>query len=100
MAAYGISADERAVHAKTLTASTEDTVTFAQYVSHVEVTAHPGGSAPIYITTDNTPAVIAGAKTSVSFPGNSLRLPVVKKSGPTVVRLICAEPITYSVSEA
>lgn len=109
MANYTIAAGARAVHAKTLVANTEDTVTFtARIDGEVTLLVHPGGSSPVYVTTDGTAATVGGVNTRVVWPGYGARLTDQRQgtltglegstdAPPTVVRLISADTPVYSV---
>lgn len=109
MGSYTIAAGARAVHAKTLVAAAEDTVTFTGRVDgEVTLLVHPGGTDPVYVTTDGTAAAVAGANTRVVWPGFAAILTDQRQgtlsglagstdAAPTVVRLISAGTPTYSV---
>jgi len=109
MTDYSIAAGDVAVHAKTLTSGSEDVVTFPGVDADGVVTLilHPGTSAPVYVSTGNVPATIAGPKCRVLFPGWSgtltgpsgvlAGLSGASSTPPTTVRLISAEAAVYSV---
>jgi hypothetical protein len=103
MAAHSVAADERAAHAKTLVANTQDTVTFASDFEEVDI--HSDGVAAIYFTVGvggagQPDATVAGAKTYLMPAGVVSRRRVrVPGSGNTVVKLISAGVPTYSVAQ-
>ncbi len=99
MASYPVAEGERGVHAKTTVADTMDTVTFADDCREVEVMSD--GAAPLYVTVDGPDATVAGPDTDVlPLGGNSARVIKSWESGPTVVCLISAGVVTYSVTRA
>lgn len=99
MASYSVSASEHGAYAKTLVASTVDTVTFDKDVDTVEVVSD--GSAAIYVTVDGSTPTVAGAAT-YELPADAIavRRIVVPTSGDTVVKLISSGTPVYSVAEA
>ncbi len=99
MASYPVAEGERGVHAKTTAANTMDTVSFSDDCREVEVLSD--GAASLYVTIDGPDATVAGAATDVlPFGGNCVRVVKSWETGPTVVRLISAGVVTYSVTRA
>ncbi len=111
MAGYTVAVGEIGAHAKTLAASTVDTVTFtlgsatapgwARVPKKVEVLTD--GAADIYVTIDGSTPTVAGANCyrMPAFPGATVI--DVRDSDPTdavVVQLISAGTPVYSVSRA
>lgn len=102
MASYSVNAPAIGAYAKTLVASTVDTVTFDRDVNEVEVVTD--GSAATYVTTDgSTPTVAGGATILVPAGVAARRIPVSSvtqaATGGTVVKLISAGTPVYSVAE-
>lgn len=100
MAAYTVTSGQRGVHAKTLAATTADTVTFTgRTCRRVEVISD--GTAALYVTVDGvTAATVAGAATDVLPAGAlSVRVVSVTAAGDTVVSLVSAGTPTYDVTE-
>lgn len=100
MATYNLNAGDNGAYEKALVAATEDTVNFVETVSDVEIVIHSGAAA-IYVTLDNTPATVAGARTLVIPPVAGLfrRLRVPKRDTATTVRLISSGTPVYSVAK-
>lgn len=99
MATYALAAGERAAHAKTLVASTVDTITFTDDVDAVEVVSD--GVAAIYVRVDGSAPTVAGAFSYVMPAGvQSVRtIPMPgRDAGSSVVKLISAGVPTYSVT--
>lgn len=111
MASYTVTVGEIGAHAKTLAASTVDTVTFtlgsagspgwARVPKSVEVMTD--GADDIYVTVDGSAPTVAGAHCYrvPAFPGATVI--DVRDSNPTdqvVVKLISAGTPIYSVSRA
>lgn len=97
MATYTANSGERAVHNKTLTGNTEDTVTLGDDFDQVEVMVS-ALTAPVYFTVDSTAASVAGGGTYViASAGSYLQVPV-PTAGNTIVRLISAAAATYFVT--
>ena len=91
---------DRAVHAKTLSAATVDTVTLSRPGSKVEVLNHDGVAA-IYFTVDGSTPTVAGAATYViPAAAGALEVNAEDAQPPTVVKLISAGTPTYSVTVA
>lgn len=101
MAEYTVAPGHVGAHAKTLTAATEDVITFTGAdLAAVEVQTN--GTADIYVFTGKGagPATVAG--------GNCWRIPAVagsrvvpvERPGDTVVRLVSSGTPTYSVQRA
>lgn len=100
MADWTVAADKVAVHAKTLVASTADTVTFTgRALSQVRV--FWGGEAIGYVSVDGTAATVAGTHTYVlpAYPHSRL-LPVAPRGGDTDLSLISVGTPTYDVEAA
>jgi len=97
MATYTVAAGDFAVHAKTLTADTEDIVDFPADLENVEVLVH-SGDAPVYFTVNRAAATVAGGNTDVVTAGSAVQVPV-GTSGNTQVRLISAAACVYSVTK-
>lgn len=95
MATYTLAANVFAAHAKSLAASTEDTVVFAWSASAVEV-INPGTS-PIYFTVNGSPATVAGGTCHVVLPGSQVQVSV-NGGAATKVRLISLASTTYHVT--
>jgi hypothetical protein len=97
MASISLAAGKIAATAKTLTANTADTVTFADDLDQVEVSSD--GTAALYFTVDgSTPAI--GGDNCWELPAGALaaRVVPVPTSGGTVVKLLSAGTPKYSVS--
>jgi hypothetical protein len=107
LAAYTIASGDVASHAHTLAPGVEDVVTFPNVDGEVSLILWPGGSTPVYVSSGEVAAVVAGARSRILFPGwaGSLTGPNGVLTGlegagagpPTKVRLISAAAITYSV---
>lgn len=99
MASYSVAADEHGVYAKTLVASTADTVTFTgRDIETIEVTAD--GSAAVYVTVDGSTPTVAGKATfELPIGAIGVRRIAVPSSGATVVKLISSGTPVYSVAE-
>lgn len=106
MAAYTVAAGQVGAYAKTFTASTADTVTFAYQATAVEVINHSSTAGEhIYVRLDGTTPVAAAAATIIVPPGTVRVIPVRQAdpdAGNTVVGLIAAGSSTpsYSVAKA
>lgn len=98
MAAHTVAAGEIGAHAKTLTANTVETVTFADDVARIEVVSD--GAAELYFTVDKAaPAVGAAAAYYIpAVPG--VREVPSPADGSAVVRLISAGTPKVSVAKA
>jgi hypothetical protein len=96
-----VAAGEVGVHAIALTASTVDTVTFADDRTEIEVVSD--GAAALYVRTDGGTPTVAGKFSYVLPAGvvSSRKIPVSSarsaSAGGTVVTLISAGTPTYSV---
>jgi hypothetical protein len=88
-----IDASSGSVH-PTLTASTEDVVSFGRDYSQVEVLSR--GTADIYFTVDGATPTVKGAGTQVCTAGSSVTVNSVSGKH-TTVRLISAAVVEYSV---
>src|SRR5687767_3099243 len=89
---------DRAVHAKTLVASTVDTVTLSRPCRHVEVLSHNGAGA-IYFTVDGSTPTVAGDNTfALPASASALEVEAGDSEPPTVVKLISAGTPIYSVT--
>lgn len=100
MASYTVNAGERGAHAKTLVASTADTVTFSENVAIIEVT-NLDGADRIYVRLDGTAAAVANAFTYVlpaTICTRKISVPMSKHSSPAI-SLISAGTPTYSVTK-
>jgi len=99
VASFTVAANELAVHAKTLTAATVDTVTFSADLDQVEV-VNEDGAAAIYFTVDGSTPQVAGNNTyylPAAIGGLQVTVPT---SGNTVVKVISAGTPKYGVSAA
>lgn len=98
MASYTIAVSERGAYAKTLVASTVDTVTIQRDTRSVEVT-NLDGAAAIYFTVDGTTPTVAGASTyELPAVPSSREVPAPKVEDATVVKLISSGTPSYSVA--
>lgn len=97
MASYPVAASERAANAKTLVASTVDTVTFDRDCDEVEVLSLDGAAA-IYFTVDGSTPTVGGANCDVVPATVAARTVAVPTSGDTVVKLVSAGTPVYSVT--
>jgi hypothetical protein len=98
VASYTVAADLHGAYAKTLVASTVDTVTFTDDIDRVEITSN--GAAAVYVTVDGTTPTVAGAGTfELPAGAASVREIAVPTAGGTVVKLISAGTPVYSVAE-
>ena len=91
-------ATARTIH-KTLTASSADVVTLDDDYAEVEVVNR--GTSELYFTVDKgTAPTVGGDGTNVVMGGGALRVPsTLSRSGtPTLVRLIAADAVPYSVT--
>lgn len=100
MANYTVAAGEHGAYAKTLVASTVDTVTFTDRdLDTVEVFS--SGAVAVYVTVDGSTPTVGGAATwELPAGGPAVRTITVPTAGATVVKLISASTPVYSVSEA
>lgn len=96
MASYSVAANEIGAHAKTLSAATVDTVTFADDVARVEVVSD--GSAALYFTTDGSTPTVGGAKAFYMPALAGVREVAVGGAGSTRVKLISSGTPVYSVA--
>lgn len=99
MATYALTAGQHGAYAKTLVASTVDTVTFVDDLSHVEV--YGDGTSAIYVTVDGTTPTVGGASTWELPTGAAATrtITTTDRSGATItVKLISAGTPSYSVS--
>lgn len=97
MTAYTVPSGHIAAHAKTLVASTQDTVTFTG-ADLTEVEIFTSGTAAIYVRIGTGSATVAGTDCwQVPAVAGSSTLPV-RTSGDTVIKLISSGTPTYSVS--
>lgn len=95
MAAYTVAEDKIAKHNILMVANTEDTVTFFDNPSRVEVLTD--GAAKVYVTTDGTPATVGGDSTYIIPAIAGVR--VIEHWDPTAaVRLISPGTPTISVT--
>lgn len=99
MATYEVESGDVGAHAKTLSAATVDTVTFAADVEIVEIVSD--GASAMYVTADGSAPTVAGANTWLLPAGapSTRTLRTVLSNGATV-KLISAGTPTYSVSRA
>lgn len=98
MASHTVASGAVGAHHKTLTASTVDTVTFADDIKDVEIVSN--GSAALYVTTDGTAPTVGGATAHYLPASASVRTVRVLGSSGTVVKLISSGTPTYSVARA
>lgn len=98
MASYSVAAGAIGAYAKTLVASTVDTITFADDVVGVEVVSD--GSAAVYFTVDGTAPTVAGASTYLIPAGLMVRSVKSAPSNGVVVKVISAGTPVYSVARA
>lgn len=99
MATYTVASGEVGKHNFTLTASTVDTVTFADDIDEVSI-INLDGAAAVYFTTNGTTPTVAGASTYVlpAAIGTATFQPFT--AGPTVVKVISAGTPTISVQRS
>jgi hypothetical protein len=98
MAAYTVAAGKHGAYAKTLVASTVDTVTFTDHdLDKVEITSN--GAAAVYVTVDGSTPAVADAGTFELPAVAAVREIAVPTAGATVVKLISAGTPLYSVAE-
>jgi hypothetical protein len=92
-------AADRIAHGQ-LAANTVDTVTLGRDFERVEV-LNVDGAAPVYFTVDGPAPAVAGPDTFVlpAAVGAALELPatIARSGANTVVRLIAASAVRYSV---
>lgn len=101
MASYTVASGEIGAYAKTATADTVDTVTFAYFTDQVEV--YGNGTDALYFTTDGTVPTVGGAATYFLPSGMSaFRVAKARKQsdGSTVVKVISHGATLYSVAQA
>jgi hypothetical protein len=92
-----VAAGKVGAHAKTLVASTVDTVTFADDLDTVEVLSD--GAAALYFTADGTTPVIGDdACWELPAGATSARTVPVPTAGGSVIKLISTGTPKYSVS--
>ena len=96
---HHISAGEWGIHALTLTAGKETIVRFDEDCDQIEVLSHDG-AAPIYFTTDGSPATVEGPQCRIIPASISSATVHPPTPGGTVVRLISAGAPKVSVSRA
>lgn len=98
MASYAVASGEQGAHAKTLVASTVDTVTFAYFTGKVEV--YSDGAATLYFTVDGTTPTVGGAATHFMPAATSVKTVRVSRSygSGMVVKLISGGTPLYDVS--
>jgi hypothetical protein len=97
VASYVVSAGNVGVHAKTLAASTVDTVTFTgKDLPSVEVLSD--GSADIYVCFGTGTPTVGGGNCQRIPAGSGGAILPVHTTGDTVVKLISAGTPVYSVS--
>lgn len=101
MATYKVATKKVGAYAKTLVASTVDTVEFADYLPAVEVTSN--GTAAIYFTIDGSTPTVGGAE-CYELPAlasvRTVDIPNSSERPATVIKLISAAMPTYSVAKA
>ena len=95
MADYSIAADARAVHNKTLVATTVDTVTCARDPRAVEILSD--GAAKIYVTVDGSTPTVGGTKTWI-VPAVPCARVIPHDRADAPVKLISPGTPTYSVT--
>lgn len=99
MANHTVDAGDIGVHEQTLTATTVDTVTYADDLREVEV-LNVDGAAAIYLTTDGSAPTVGGEHCyfvpAIAGAARELR---VHAPGATVVKLISAGTPKFSVSK-
>lgn len=97
MASYTVAAGLVGAHAKTLVASTVDTVTFtATDLDEVEVLSD--GTAAVYFTVDGTTPTVAGDGMWEIPAARAVRTVQVPTAGATIVKLISSGTPVYSVA--
>jgi hypothetical protein len=98
MTNYAVTKDDVAAHGKTLSANTEDVVTFAKLPRFVEVVIH-AATAPVFVTIDGTAAIVNGSRCIVlaAVAGNTKRFTMPPNQ--QRVRLISSAAATYSVQQ-
>lgn len=96
MANRTIGDSDLALHAVTLTPSTQDVVTLpARFSGDPVVLVHPGGDDPVYVSVGAVAATVGGVACRVVWPGFALRL-----DDATTIRLISAGAAIYSIELA
>jgi hypothetical protein len=100
MTAHAVAAGAVAVHRFTLTANTEDVVTFADDADQVEILVLSGAE-PVFVTIDGSAATVDGSHCYLVAAGQSLTLDVPRQAttGPSV-SLISAASAVVSVMRA
>ena len=96
MAEYTVPPGHIAMHAKTLAVNTQDIVTFAG-VDLPEVEVLTNGLDDIYVRIGQGDATIGGTDCFRILAAMGSTVLPVKTSGDTVVKLISAAAVTYSV---
>jgi hypothetical protein len=96
MASYSVAAGQVGAHAKTLVASTVDTVTFTDDVDEIEVMSD--GTSAVYFTVDGSTPAVGGAGTWGLPASPAARTVEVRSASGTVVKLISAGTPLYSVA--
>jgi hypothetical protein len=98
MATYTLNSGDIGAHAKTLAASTVDTVTFTDDVARVTIISD--GTSAIYYTVDGSTPTVAGGNCYL-LPAGAVsadtRTPRDVAGSGTVVKLISTGVATYSV---
>lgn len=99
VASYTVPEGHVGIHAKTLTANTQDTVTFTG-VDLPEIEILSNGEADIYVRIGSGPATVAGTDCyRVMAAMGATSLPV-DTSGDTVIKLISSGTPMYSVERS
>ena len=99
MANYSVAAGGVGSYENTMTASTVDTVTFADDLDAVEVMSHDGASA-VYFTVDGSTPTVKGAGCWMLPASPSAVTVDVPTAAGTAVKLISVGTPTVSVSKA
>ncbi|MBT0771815.1 hypothetical protein KIH74_22935 [Kineosporia sp. J2-2] len=101
MADYLVGQDAISVHRKTTTAGVADSVTFAGRRLTAEVTNWSAADdAVLFFTVDGSDPAVDGDRTTALGPGGIVEVEDRRRSNDTLIRLVSAVPVTYSVTAA